>query len=122
MNEKILIAGATVAIHVVVISLIVFIDGMDTPVADDPKTAHNMNIESSAKNQNSAGGSNRGAITKGRSERTYVVKPGDSLSRIANVIYGNSVHYKKIFEANKDRLKTPRSIRIGQELIMPAMN
>src|SRR5579864_7733508 len=36
-------------------------------------------------------------------KRTYTVRPGDSLSKIAKDFYGNSNDYMRIFEANKDR-------------------
>jgi nucleoid-associated protein YgaU len=52
-------------------------------------------------------------------ERTYVVKPGDSLSAIAKAVYGNANRWGEIFEANKDKIKDPRLIRPGQELRIP---
>ena len=48
------------------------------------------------------------------------VKPGDSLSKIAKLVYGDSSDYMRIFEANKDRLNDPNKIKIGQELVIPA--
>ena len=51
--------------------------------------------------------------------KTYVVKPGDSLSKIASKIYGDSRMAKKIFEANKDRMKNIDSLKVGQELVLP---
>ncbi len=51
--------------------------------------------------------------------RTYVVKPGDSLSAIAQAVYGNAARWPEIFEANKDKIKDPRLIRPGQELRIP---
>ena len=53
-------------------------------------------------------------------ERTYTVKPGDTLSKIAQQIYGNASEYQKIFDANRDRLSDPNQIRPGQELKIPA--
>lgn len=51
--------------------------------------------------------------------RTYTVKAGDSLSKIAKEFYGNPGAYMKIFEANKDKLKNPDLIHPGQELVIP---
>lgn len=51
--------------------------------------------------------------------KTYVVKPGDSLSKIASKIYGDSRMAKRIFEANKDRMKNIDSLKVGQELVLP---
>jgi nucleoid-associated protein YgaU len=50
---------------------------------------------------------------------TYVVKPGDSLSKIAKQTYGDGNVWKKIFEANKDTIKDPNKIFPGQKLKLP---
>jgi nucleoid-associated protein YgaU len=50
---------------------------------------------------------------------TYVVKPGDSLSKIAKNAYGDGNAWKKIFEANTDVLKDPNKIYPGQKLKIP---
>jgi nucleoid-associated protein YgaU len=52
-------------------------------------------------------------------QRTYTVKPGDSLSKIAKAFYGNAHDYMRIFEANKGTLNDPNKIQIGQELVIP---
>lgn len=52
-------------------------------------------------------------------KRTYTVKPGDSLSKIAKDFYGNANEFMRIFEANKDTLNDPNKIQIGQELVIP---
>jgi nucleoid-associated protein YgaU len=54
------------------------------------------------------------------SPRTYTVKPGDTLSAIAQRFYGSANKYDKIFEANKDKLSDPDHVRAGQELLIPA--
>lgn len=51
--------------------------------------------------------------------RTYTVKAGDTLSKIAKEFYGNANDYNKIFEANKDQLSSPDRINVGQELKIP---
>ena len=51
--------------------------------------------------------------------RTYIVKPGDSLSAIAKAVYGNAARWPEIFEANKSLIKDPKLIRPGQELQIP---
>jgi nucleoid-associated protein YgaU len=58
-----------------------------------------------------------GAATS--SGRTYQVKPGDSLSKIAKEFYGNANEYQKIFEANRDKLSDPNKVQVGQELVIP---
>lgn len=52
-------------------------------------------------------------------ERIYVVKSGDSLSKIAKEVYGEAGRWKEIYEANKDTIKNPDAIRPGQELRIP---
>ncbi|RMG02700.1 MAG: LysM peptidoglycan-binding domain-containing protein [Acidobacteria bacterium] len=47
---------------------------------------------------------------------TYVVQPGDSLSKIG-AKYG--ISWQKIFEANRDKISDPDKIYPGQELVIP---
>ena len=51
--------------------------------------------------------------------KTYTVKPGDTLSKIAQQFYGKASEYNKIFEANRDKLSDPDQIQAGQELVIP---
>lgn len=51
--------------------------------------------------------------------RTYVVKPGDSLSKIAQQVYGDLNRWGEIFEANKDQIKDPNVISAGMKLRLP---
>jgi len=53
------------------------------------------------------------------SGRTYTVKPGDTLSKIAKEHLGNANAYMQIFEANRDQLKDPDEIQPGQVLRIP---
>ncbi len=52
-------------------------------------------------------------------ETIYAVVPGDTLSKIAKHYYGDANTYMKIFEANKDQLKDPNVIQVGQKLRIP---
>jgi LysM repeat protein len=49
----------------------------------------------------------------------YTVKSGDTLSKIAKYVYGDANKYPQIFEANKDQLKNPDLIKVGQKLKLP---
>jgi nucleoid-associated protein YgaU len=52
-------------------------------------------------------------------QETYTVKSGDSLSKIAKAVYGDWKHWKAIYEANKDTIKNPDVIRVGQVFKLP---
>ncbi len=56
----------------------------------------------------------------GEGGQTYTVKPGDTLSKISKQFYGDANEYMRIFYANKDKLKDPDKIQVGQELNVPA--
>ena len=49
----------------------------------------------------------------------WEVKAGESLSKIAKVVYDDGNKYMKIFEANKPTLKDPNVIHPGQKLTIP---
>ena len=51
--------------------------------------------------------------------KSYTVKAGDTLSKIAKNQYGNANDWDKIYQANKDKIASPHKIQIGQELILP---
>ena len=57
--------------------------------------------------------------TKEPSGGTYTVKKGDSLWKIAKQFYGNGAEYTKIYNANKDKIKNPNLIYVGQVLTIP---
>lgn len=54
------------------------------------------------------------------SSQTYTVVGGDSLSKIAKKFYGDANQWKKIFDANTDKIKNPDLIHPGQVLTIPA--
>jgi hypothetical protein len=56
---------------------------------------------------------------KSSATRTYIVQPGDSLSKISKNFYGNANMYMIIFDANKDKLTDPNKINAGTELVIP---
>ena len=60
------------------------------------------------------------SATGSSAPRTYTVKPGDSLSKIAEQFYGKANEYNKIFEANRDKLNNPDKIAVGQQLVIPS--
>jgi nucleoid-associated protein YgaU len=52
-------------------------------------------------------------------EQFHEVVKGESLWKIAERYYGDGSLYPKIFEANRDVLKDPDRIKVGQRLRIP---
>jgi len=61
------------------------------------------------------------STTPSNSDTMYTVKSGDSLSKIAKAIYGDGTEWRRIFDANRDKINNPDLIHPGQELIIPGV-
>lgn len=65
---------------------------------------------------------NRLSVATPSPEATYhTVEKGDTLSKIAQKVYGDMMKYPVIFEANKPMLSDPDKIYPGQVLRIPAL-
>ncbi len=53
--------------------------------------------------------------------RTYTVRPGDTLSRIAQKVYGDGTEWRIIQDANRGTLNGSVNVRIGQVLVIPRL-
>ncbi len=53
------------------------------------------------------------------STREYIVKKDDSLSKIAQQELGGAHRWKYLYELNKDKIKNPNKLKVGQTLIIP---
>ncbi|MFA4888984.1 MAG: LysM peptidoglycan-binding domain-containing protein [Candidatus Omnitrophota bacterium] len=70
---------------------------------------------------------NRGYITRGNAPEIvepeayekYTVKKRDTLQKISKYFYGTTKDWVKIYSANKDKLKGPDKIYVGQVLNIP---
>jgi tetratricopeptide (TPR) repeat protein len=51
--------------------------------------------------------------------RTYEVKNGDSLSRIADSVYGDPALWPRIRDANRDKVRDGERVRVGDVLTIP---
>lgn len=80
------------------------------PAMDDIKA--DIDVNQSVAQGAAVGGS-------GQSGQTYTVKMGDTLSKISKQFYGDANQYMRIFYANRDKLRDPDKIQIGQELNIP---
>lgn len=60
-----------------------------------------------------------GASGGARAGSTYVVKSGDSLSKIAKQAYGDAKKWKAIHAANAAKIPNPDLIHPGDELVIP---
>lgn len=56
----------------------------------------------------------------GSVDQHYVVKVGDTLSKLAERFYNSTSKWEKIFEANRENLKNPNYIYVGMKLVIPA--
>lgn len=54
--------------------------------------------------------------------RSYTVTDGDTLKSLAKKFYGKSSKWKKIYNANKDKLTSSKQLKKGMKLQIPAIN
>ena len=59
------------------------------------------------------------AQTAASQATSYTVQVGDTLSSISRKVYGTSNKWREIFNANREKLSTPQSLKPGQTLIIP---
>lgn len=62
------------------------------------------------------------AGSAGVTMESYKVVAGDTLSRIAGKVYGDSKRWPEIYDANRASLPTPQSLKLGQTLQIPRKN
>lgn len=58
--------------------------------------------------------------TTQKKTKTYTVKSGDTLWGIAQRFLGNGSKYMQIYNLNKDKIKNPNLIYVGQKLTLPS--
>ena len=52
---------------------------------------------------------------------TYKVKNGDTLQKISQKFYGTTRKWPQIYEANRNVLRSPNNVRVGQTLVIPSL-
>jgi nucleoid-associated protein YgaU len=66
-----------------------------------------------------SGGGSQLSSKEDHTMQSYTVVKGDSLSKIAQHVYGKASLWEKIYEANRDHIKDPDLIYPGQVLRLP---
>jgi nucleoid-associated protein YgaU len=61
----------------------------------------------------------RAAPRKERGGKTYTVRSGDNLTQIAEKTLGDGSRWDDVYQANRDRLKSPDRLVVGLELRIP---
>ncbi|HEX41418.1 MAG TPA: LysM peptidoglycan-binding domain-containing protein [Phycisphaerales bacterium] len=51
--------------------------------------------------------------------RTHIVRNNETLSQIATQYYGSPTKWRQIFDANRDVVKNPDSVKPGTRLVIP---
>jgi len=52
-------------------------------------------------------------------KKNYIIKKGDTLSKIAKKFYGDADRWRKIYEKNKKVIKNPNILIPGTEIVIP---
>ena len=114
-----------------VVSNGIHVDNLDISVDDDAATVYGQVESTSAKEkvilivgntEGIASVDDRLSVVTPEPESTfYIVKEGDSLSKIAKEVYGDMMKYPVIYEANKPMLTSEDLIYPGQVLRIPAL-
>jgi len=60
------------------------------------------------------------AVKAKKAAQEYTVKAGDTLGKIAEQFLGSGTKWEKVYDANRESLKNPNYIFIGQKLSIPA--
>lgn len=117
------------------ITMMVLIEGLDIKESADNGTGDKifsfelieyaeyeiveMKIDDKGKTKKTTKKNNNTEKKNPNNSGTYVVKKGDSLWKIAKLFYGKGSEWKKIYNANKDKIKNPNLIYPNQKLVIP---
>lgn len=86
-----------------------------------PSTAHSSGASPSVQQQTVSRRANESRSVEVRRDTpaTYTVQPGDTLSNVSRKVYGTKNRWREIYNANRDRMATPESLKPGQVLRIP---
>ncbi|MDR1438108.1 MAG: LysM peptidoglycan-binding domain-containing protein [Puniceicoccales bacterium] len=85
-------------------------------------TENHINMSSIEEYDDIDGRNSKKVDVASRFQSFYTVLQGDTLSSISEKIYGNSRHWKEIFDANVNSLPSPARLKIGQQLGIPSIS
>ena len=98
---------------------------MATP-SDNPNTDFSdVGSSGSTNSAHTGGAADFSDVTSGGSStapaggKSYTVKKGDNLSKIAKHFYGDAAKWKRIHAANSDKIPNPDLIHPGLQLTIP---
>lgn len=94
------------------------VTGINTPTASGTVGANSTAPTTSRSTGAAANTNTATTAASATAPRMYTVKKGDTLSSIAKKFYG-SANYKKIYEANRDKIKDPNHLLAGIEIRIP---
>ncbi len=69
--------------------------------------------------QADAGATSSGQAVRSSATKTYTVRPGDTLTKIAERTLGDGDQWRRIYDANRDKLDSPDRLIVGQKLTIP---
>jgi len=72
-----------------------------------------------APEKSKANGASSKKNTSKKADRTYVVRPGDTLFSISRKFYKSSKHWKQILEANRKNIRDAKKLTVGETLLIP---
>jgi LysM repeat protein len=61
----------------------------------------------------------KGEAVASLGQKSYIVKAGDTLGKIARQQYGNSQAWQKIYSANQHLLDGSKTLEVGQRIVLP---
>lgn len=92
---------------------------VETPAALEAAALPPVEIESEPAAEQERATPTSAATAAAPPERFYEVRPGDTLDRISQKVYGTRKHWRRLQEANRDVIPKPEKMRPGVKLRIP---
>src|SRR5438034_4886668 len=82
----------------------------------EERSKMSRSVTEKAQARNASSKKTASAKSKGR---TYIVQSGDTLASISRKFYKSSARWEKIRDANKENIRDPAKLTVGQSLVIP---